>query len=411
MEKRNPVSRRTLLAGGAVAAGMAGLRHGWASSRQTSEQPMVDCGFPGGNIVLERIEGDEVYLHQDQRDTPDFWFYWYFRVRGAAGRELAFHFTRGDVLTSAGPAVSADGGANWSWLGRQSSEPTFRYAFGETNDSVRFCLAVPYVEADLMRFLSRYRDHPHLRVDHHATTRKGRRTERLHAGRLNGTPRHRVLLTVRHHACETMASWSLEGILEAVLADDEIGRWFRENVEIAALPFMDKDGVEEGDQGKNRRPHDHNRDYLETSIYPAVAELRRFAPAWSEGRLATALDMHCPWIRGGGEGRGSNEQVFFVGHPDPEVWEEQQAFSRTLEAVQAGPLRHESRFNIPWGESWNTGEEPRSCSRWAAGLPGIRVAATIEIPYALVGEKEVTVAGARLLGHDLARAMRVYLES
>ena len=372
---------------------------------------MVDDDFPGGNIVLERIEGDDVYLHQDQRDTPGFWFYWYFRVRGAARRELTFHFTKGDVLTSAGPAVSVDRGASWSWLGRQSSEPTFRYTCDDDAHGVRFCLAVPYVEADLVRFLARYRDHSHLRVVHHATTRKGRRTERLHVGCLNGLPRHRVLLTARHHACETMASWTLEGILDAALEDDELGRWFRENVEIAAVPFMDKDGVEEGDQGKNRPPHDHNRDYLGSSIYPSVAELRRFVPAWSEGRLRIALDMHCPWIRGGGEGQGSNEQIFFVGHPDPAIWERQQAFSRNLEAEQTGPLRHEGRFNIPWGQAWNIGKEPRSCSRWAAELPGVGVAATVEIPYAVAGGEEVTAATARLLGHDLARAMRACLET
>ena len=70
-----------------------------------------------------------------------------------------------------------------------------------------------------------------------------------------------LVLTARHHACESMASHVLEGILSGVLADDDCGRRWREGWQVVAAPFMDKDGVEDGDQGKNRRPHDHNRDY------------------------------------------------------------------------------------------------------------------------------------------------------
>ena len=52
-----------------------------------------------------------------------------------------------------------------------------------------------------------------------------------------------------------------------MLADNEDGYWFRRNVEVLAIPFMDKDGVEEGDQGKNRKPRDHNRDYIGQSVH------------------------------------------------------------------------------------------------------------------------------------------------
>ena len=71
---------------------------------------VVDCDFPGGNIIMDAIEGDDVFLHQDLRDTQGHWFYWYFRVRGAAGRALNFAFTKGDVIGVLGPAVSMDCG-------------------------------------------------------------------------------------------------------------------------------------------------------------------------------------------------------------------------------------------------------------------------------------------------------------
>ena len=53
----------------------------------------VTADFPGGNVVLERIDGDTVLVHQDLRDTTEWWFHWYFRVRGAASCTLTFQFT------------------------------------------------------------------------------------------------------------------------------------------------------------------------------------------------------------------------------------------------------------------------------------------------------------------------------
>ena len=142
--------------------GMAGVVSTVAASTVAGgvaekKRPSVDCDFPGGNILVERIEGDDVYLHQDQRDTPGFWFYWYVRVRGAAGRKLTFHFTQGNVIGARGPAVSVDGGRTWSWLGMEPVRgASFTYVFPEKVEEVRFCLAVPYLEANLNEFLARY---------------------------------------------------------------------------------------------------------------------------------------------------------------------------------------------------------------------------------------------------------------
>ncbi len=415
---RHPLNRRAFVAacaGIAAAPTLDGFEKLHAADQADTEPdvkpPRIDADFPGGNVVVERIEGDQVYLHQDQRDTPGFWFYWSFRVQGAAGRTLTFHFTKGNVLGVRGPAVSTDGGKTWNWLGAESMQgASFAYSFPSDADEVRFCLAIPYLEANLREFLARRKDNPHLIVEYHSTTKKGRKTERLRLGKLDGEPQYRVLFTARHHCCEMMASRALEGLMDAVLADTPDGRWLREHVELAVIPFMDKDGVEDGDQGKNRKPHDHNRDYLGESIYPSVAALKQFVPQWSQGKLRLAFDLHCPYIRGGGDGPSSNERIFFVGNPSQEMWERQQQFCRVLQEVQTGPLVYNPKNNLPWGQAWNTLKEPRSCSRWTATLPGVLVATTIEIPYANVAGTPVTAESARALGRDLARAIRAYLE-
>jgi hypothetical protein len=217
-----------------------------------------------------------------------------------------------------------------------------------------------------------------------------------------------VLLTARHHACESMADYEMEGMLDAILEDSAAGRLWRENVEVLAVPFMDKDGVEDGDQGKNRIPHDHNRDYNDTSIYPEVRALREKVPAWAGGKLAVALDLHCPHIRG-----GTNEHIYFVGGEDPAAWARVMEFSRLLEATRTGPLPYRAAGNVPFGTAWNTAtnyDQGKSCGAWTRELPGIRLASGIELPYANVQGVEVTADAARAWGRDLARALAKYLK-
>ncbi len=375
----------------------------------------IDADFPGGNIVVDGMQGECIRLHQDIRDTTEWWFYWQFRVRGAAGRTLTFAFTNGNVFGTRGPAVSVDGGATWRWLGLDAcEETTFTYAFGPDEDSVRFCFTIPYLTSDLRAFFARYEGHRHLQAGVLCQTPEGRDVEVLYLG-AHTAPEFRVLLTARHHACESIASYCLEGLMGAVLADDQVGRWLREHVAFMVVPFIDKDGVEDGDQGKSRQPHDHNRDYgtyqdpQAPSLYAVPAALRRRVPVWSEGKLRVALDFHCPWIRG-----EHNEAIYFVGSPNKDHWARVTAFATLLEEVQAGPLSYHRGDNLPFGEAWNTVDnvaEGRPFSRWAAQLPGVEVSSTIEIPYANVGAETVTADKARAFGCDVARAICQYLQA
>lgn len=106
----------------------------------TASSVIVDANYPGGNIIVERIEGDAVYLRPDLRDTQGWWFYWSFRVREAQGRTLTFRFSGDDPIGVRGPAVSTDGGRNWSWLGLEAvQDASFKYTFSANAEEVRFC--------------------------------------------------------------------------------------------------------------------------------------------------------------------------------------------------------------------------------------------------------------------------------
>jgi len=186
----------------------------------SSEALTVDADFPGGNIIVDHIEGDTVFLKPDLRDTSTWWFYWHFCVRGAAGRTIKFQFVDRSPIGTRGPAFSKDGGKTWSWLDPKAErDSSFTYEFGERDRDVQFCFSIPYLEANLQQFIRKHDDDPHLHVRELCRSRRGRPVKRLHVGKIHGDPRYRILITARHHACEMIASYSLEGLLESVLSD------------------------------------------------------------------------------------------------------------------------------------------------------------------------------------------------
>lgn len=368
----------------------------------------IDANFPGGNIVVESRSDNTIYLRQDLRDTEGDWFYWYFRVSGAAGEHLEFRFTGSDVVGPLGPACSF-GGSAWKWLGSDSRiETGFAVDIPEDAESAGFAMAIPYVMADLERFTARIGTEERVSIETPYHSKDGRPAPVIRIGGApERSPAHRILITCRNHACESMASYVLEGLIEGVLAPDDTGRWFAEYAEVLAVPMVDIDGVERGDQGKNRRPHDHNRDYgSPVAVHPEVRGLKELVEPWARSGVSVGLDLHCPSIRGEG-----HERIFFVGGRDESIWREVKRFSAVVETNDDSGLGYAAADNLPFGTSWNTSDSGmlESCSAWMSSLPGIRFGATLEFAYANANGNEVTITRARKFGATIAQALVEYL--
>lgn len=365
----------------------------------------IDADFPGGNIVVESVDGDEVRLHQELRDTIGDWFYWCFRIRGCGGRVLHFRFTRSRALGVRGPAISLDAGKTWSWLGSESLDGNgFRCEI--PSEEAYFSFGMPYQESHWQAFLAGLGHHSRLQLAPLCQSEKGREVDSLWLRCDSGAPACRVVITCRHHSCEMMASYTLEGLIRWLLEDEEAA-WFRQHAELWAIPFVDKDGVEEGDQGKNRRPHDHGREYASECIYASTKAIRQQAPVWGDGRLRVGLDLHCPYISG-----PQNEHIYQVGSPDESIAEEQRRFSTLLESVATGPLPYTTSDFLPYGEGWNKADNYKDkapFSHWFGRVPGVTLASTIEIPYANARGVEVNQESARRFGVDLGKALVRYL--
>jgi hypothetical protein len=379
----------------------------------------IDDNFPGGNIVIDGIKGDSVLLHQDLFETEGNWFYWNFRVKGAAGKKITFQFTHPwgknvsslNVMGVKGPAISTDGGQTWSWLGMELvNGNSFKYSFTANQNEIRFSYGMPYTQIQLSKFLKQYKGNENLNVGSLALTKEGRIAEKLHLGNIHGNPTYRIVLTARHHASEMMANYILEGLIKFVLEDNNQGKWLREHVEFLIIPFVDKDGVENGDQGKLRFGRDHNRDYSDASIYATTQALRNFLPVWSKGKLVAAIDLHCPYIRG-----VVHERVHQVGHQIDSLWQGQVKFSGFLEqATQQSAIPYYAKNDMKFGTSWNTATNftaGKNFTDWVASLNEVKLATIIEFPYALASGHTVDQENSRLFGKDLTIAIFNYLQA
>lgn len=389
-----------------------------ATSVVAEEKIHIDADFPGGNIKLLAIEGDTVLLQQELRDTEGFWFYWSFRIRGAAGRTLHFQF-KDNVIGARGAAVSKDAGKTWTWAGKLGASPNkFSYTFGPEEDNLLFSMAMNYTESDWNRFFEPYRNHPNVETGILCKSKKGRNVEYVKINGTNSVADYKVYFSCRSHSCEMMANYVLEGIIETILSDTPAGEWLRNHADFYIVPFIDKDGVEEGDQGKNRKPHDHNRDYIKR-IYPEIEAITEQVPLWQGDRPIFVLDLHCPWLRGGDDptniSKGTNEYAYFVGLEPKHLVEKLKRFGKILENQRKGPIPYQESFNLDYGKSWNRASnvepEMQQCSSWGGSLPKCIFASSLEMPYANASGVTVDQQSAKAFGKDIAQAVRVYLET
>jgi hypothetical protein len=156
---------------------------------------LIDSGFEGGKIEALSVDGDTAHLASELRAAGGDWFYWAFRVRGAQGKRMNFDFEDKLRVGYYGAAVSADNAA-WRWSRSANEAHTrFSYEFGENERVAYFCHDMRY---GTLRFYA-LADRLGLTVKTLAVSERGRSVPYVRFG----GGREEVILTARHHACES----------------------------------------------------------------------------------------------------------------------------------------------------------------------------------------------------------------
>lgn len=341
--------------------------------------------FIGGNVVVKEICGDRVVIENELRDTTQDWFYWAFCVEGAQGREITFGMQK-HRLGYWGPAVSHDL-EGWHWLGACDGN-SFSYKFGKDESKVYFAHHILY---PIKRFYE-LSERNGLTVTELCKSRKGRAVPCLELGEGERT----VILTARHHACESTGSYVLEGVIEELVND------LPPDLHVLCVPFVDFGGVLDGDQGKSRYPHDHNRDYTTDapSIYPEVSAIRRFAEQYG---CSYGFDFHAPWHKG-----GQNDTIFMV-HNSAKEKAVFDRFASLLESrITEDSMSFKSENFTPACTGWN---QPAPAFAFTMNSrPECNNAFTLESTY--FGSDDNVVSAKRLieLGRCFGRALKAYVQ-
>ena len=343
--------------------------------------------FIGGNAEILEVTPSRVLFRPQLRDTKGQWFYWAFCVKGAQGLTVTFDMAPLAFVGRFGAAVSHDL-ESWHWSGHTETGREFVYTFGPDEDCVYFAHDMLYQPPRFHAFCERLG----LREDVLCLSEKATPIPAVRFG--EGT--RQILLTARHHCCESTGSYVLEGVLEALHADLLSG--FR----VCAVPFVDIDGVLAGDQGKNRIPHDHNRDYTDAPLYAGVQALQVIA---ADPATCVAFDFHAPNHLG-----GRNDHAFLVykaGHTLGAQLRFGKLFQSelTVDAFRYNPMR-----DMPAEVEWNSGRVMSgSFSGFCSVQPHIELCCTLETAYFGLTDNPVTQERLVSMGRAFGRALLRWL--
>ena len=324
---------------------------------------VISENFEGGNIIVDKIEGNNVYLKPNFRDSNP-WFSWAFKITGAKGQKLNFYVERpivgrfGHQATVGyfGPAISHDL-VSWKWLYPENPVMDieelyhFSYEFLEDEDCVYFSHHYLY---NLVNF-----DFEKYGVERKELCKDVDGTSCPYITLGNGDKT--IFLTARHHACEAPASYILHGVLQEFIQNP------LEGYRIICVPFVDVRGVVKGDQGKGRQPHDHNRDYSfeEESIYPTTGAIKKLI---SQNVVRYSFDFHDPMSAG-------SDEICIVNHGGRWLEEDERLSTIYASLTKQGAFKYEK------GSITKIGIIEGMFSNYVAKNEGVRYATTIEAPY------------------------------
>lgn len=342
----------------------------------------IHNNFIGGNIGVVSIKENEVTLKNELRDTAGEWFYWAFCVCGAQGKTVKFDITD-NYIGPFGPAVSHDN-RNWHWLNERNDDRSFTYTFSENEDCVYFAHHHLYHPDRFLDFCKSKK----INIQSIGKAKNNDEIPYITFGEGD----EYILLTARHHACESTGNYVLEGVLDAIFTNPING------LKVICVPFIDYDGVCAGDQGKNRIPHDHNRDYEpdKEPLYNTVKFVRDFA---KNHRIKYAFDFHSPWHR-----YGINDCVFFVKKSYHQLKNLAKLAALFEKSNNDNTFKYAAKNAVEPDTVWNSSDAP-CFARYMGCMTKSTIAMSLETCYFGKEDSVFTDEGALNLGRNFAKAI------
>lgn len=334
---------------------------------------VISSAFDAGNIRVIRQDGDVADLEIVQDHMSDFYQWFYFRLAGAAGREVSLR------ITNCTGAAYPNGWPDYKGVMSLDREEWVRISDTSYADGVLTMKLTPPQDVVWIAYFAPYsmeRHHdlvtqtaalPDVSYRSLGKTLDGQDLDCLELGEgsLN------VWLYARQHPGETMAEWWMEGALEKLTdEDDPIARVLRRECTFRVVPNMNPDGSRRGHLRTNAVGVNLNREWHAPSAEksPEVLHVRN---AMDETGVDFAMDVH------GDEAIPANFLAGFEGIPS--ITDRQlrlfNLFGETLERISPDFQREQGYEIAAPGEANMSMSTTQLAERYGC------VSMTLEMPF------------------------------
>lgn len=253
----------------------------------------ITSAFDGGNIRVLSIDGASAELEIEKDHQSDFYQWFYFRVTGCAGEELALR------ITNAGDSAYVKGWENyrarvsddrllWHTADTSFEDGVLEIRHTAEANSLWFAYFAPYTmerHHDLVAEIASCEGVSHSSL---GQTLDGQELDYFTLGEGNLS----VWLYARQHPGETMAEWWMEGALDRLTdLDDPVTRVLRQKATFHIVPNMNPDGSRRGHLRTNAVGTNLNREWHEPTAEksPEVLHVRN---RMDETGVDFAMDVH-----------------------------------------------------------------------------------------------------------------------
>jgi murein tripeptide amidase MpaA len=304
----------------------------------------ISSAFDAGNIRVTRQDGDTVDLEIVNDHQSEFYQWFYFRVAGAAGREITLRITNcaGSAYPLGWPdyrGVMSLDRDEWVRIEESSySGGVLTMKLTAPQDLVWVAYFAPYSMERHHDLVSSIAGLPGIRYRSLGHSLDGQDIDCLTIG--DGPVR--VWLYARQHPGESMAEWWMEGALEKLTdEDDPVARVLRRECTFNVVPNMNPDGSRRGHLRTNAAGVNLNREWHAPSAEKSP-EVLCVRDAMDATGVDFAMDVH------GDEAIPANFLAGFEGIPSITDRQLQlfQRFGETLERLSPD-FQREQGYEIP----------------------------------------------------------------
>jgi murein tripeptide amidase MpaA len=253
----------------------------------------ISSDFDGGNIRVVAIEGDRADLEIVPDRMSDFYQWFYFRVSGAAGRDLTLRILNGGGAAYPGgwpdyKARASHDDESWHQADTDYADGVLTIRVRAEGDALWLAYFAPYSSDRHAALVSRMAALPGVSHRVLGHTIDGRALDLLSLG----TGAKQVWLYARQHPGETMAEWWMEGALEKLVDPaDPVAAALRGKATFHLVPNMNPDGAARGHLRTNAVGVNLNREWHAPSAEQSP-EVLAVVAAMAETGVDFAMDVH-----------------------------------------------------------------------------------------------------------------------